>query len=297
MSKALPYPYTSLPAGSVPSSRSLPAPLLSWLASADTDQCHLVVLAGSEISDAGCEPIEVLELACHPMDWLFGLDLSGLVGGLAVITPGTVVHVDPQGGELPGEVTAIATVYASGESSLHVYGKGQAHLLAANAYGLVPDSMRRTLGQSTSESGLNPALYWAHCWLEEIRLDGLSASPELLELDDVICAHPAIEPCELDDHTWVGLQDFCRSRQAEHSWLTGWTGIRQMLANPELPPIDDEAAELMVAARWYDDGSFSRWLVNQQPSLYEVLESVAVFLSDEAHQLVRSVINDALVIE
>lgn len=253
-------------------------------------RCCLVVLSASNPDEGG----EVLELDCHPCDWLFGLDLADCAGGLAVITPGTVVGSDWHGVDESAQVLVVATVYQDGQSSLHLFRNGAAELLAPNAHGLVPDSMRRALGLATTEPLLNAGWYWAERWLEEIRRDGLHASPELLGLEDVICAHPVIEACELDDHTWVGLHEFCRGRHAEHSWLTGWGGIRQMLGNPSGVPNSDSEMQELAAARWFDDGSFSRWYVNRQPQLRDVFESVSVFLDSAATALVRGVIDDAL---
>lgn len=292
---------------------ALPDSLIEALHYLDPSECYLLILP---LENSSAQPPimlgrdlfldEVICLDTHPVRWLLGLDLSKVAAGLAVVSPGRVVpyphdrlDAGPEAGETANgpefavgdRVSAIAVVEANGQSSLHVADAHSQRLLAPNAFGLVPDAMRRALGLTTAPVTIDPGWYWAFRWLQDLHEDGRALSPELLDLDDAICAHPVVEPSELAGLSWLELGQFCRQRHVEHSWLTGWQGIRSGLASTSWKPEPDSRfVEVQAAARWYDDGSFSRWFLSQQPTLTEVFDTVSMMLTPAAAELVRSIV-------
>lgn len=263
------------------------------------DEPVLVVLPADRERRIG--PNDIIYLDRHPAEWLIGLRLHVPVAGLVLLTPGRVVlggddssHAEVSEGSM---VTAAAVVYASGEGSLHAIGQDKEHRqIAKNAEGLVPDALRRALGAACCAPEVDPGWYWAFRWLQDLHVEGLSTSPGLLDLDDVICAHPVIEPSELSGLTWPALAEFCQDRHADHSWRTGWEGIRTALASGAgLDLVGDPGGLAVVrAARWHDEGSFSRWFRSRQPSLWDVYDTVAMTLTPCAAELVQLIIHDVL---
>lgn len=268
----------------------LPASLIDALGYLDRDGCFLAVLP-EPVSLGSMRPLnknDLVLLDAHPADWLVGLDLAEGTSALAIVAPGRIVGPKPQ------PVTTLAVVNATGDSSLHVFVNGQQSLVATNAQGLVPDAMRRALGVPTPQAQFDPGWYWALRWLQELQQDGLCVSPEVLGLEDVISAHPAIEPDEWDYVAWFGLGEFCRDRHADHSWRTGWGGIRSSIVGAIPPPGEAGPSEIVRAARWHDDGSFSRWFVSKHLSLSDIFDTVSVMLDPSAADLVGAVIHDVL---
>ncbi len=268
----------------------LPASLVDALDHLDRDGCFLAVLP-EFVSYQSMRPLnqnDLVLLDAHPADWLLGLDLAERTSTLAIVAPGQIVGPKPQ------PVTTLAVVNTAGKGSLHVFVNGQQSLVATNAQGLVPDAMRRALGVPTPQAQFDPGWYWALRWLQELQRDGLSVSPEVLGLEDVISAHPAIEPDEWDGVAWSGLGEFCRDRHSDHSWRTGWGGIRSSIVRASAAPGETGPSEVVRAARWHDDGSFSRWFVSKHLPLSEVFDTVSVMLDPIATELVGGVVRDVL---
>ncbi len=277
-----------------PSLTTLPFSLVGLVQNLEPQHCYLALLPldGRPLAEEDLIPMD-----SHPADWLLGLDLQANNAGLAVVAPGREVgsvESESMTDLMGSQLTAVALVRASGEGSLHVLRNGAQRLVAPNVEGVVPDALRRALGLSTCGPQADPGWYWALQWLLELQHDGFAASPELLDVDDVICAHPVIEPGEIDGLSWLELEDFCVDRHAEHSWRTGWGGIRSMLARPAGADDSVSFQQLRQAAGWYDDGSFSRWLLRSQPALSEIFDTVSVTLDPDASDLVRCIVYDVL---
>lgn len=277
-----------------PNLSALPFSLVDLVHDLEPQHCYLALLPldGRPLAEG-----DLITMDTHPAEWLLGLDLQANNSGLAVIAPGREVGSVGAGSmtDLMGlQSTAVALVRTTGEGSLHVLQNGAQRLVAPNVEGIVPDALRRSLRLETAGPQADPGWYWALRWLLELQHDGLAASPELLDVDDVICAHPAIEPGEIGGLSWFELEDFCVDRHAEHSWRTGWGGIRSMLART--PGADDAVSfqRLRQAAAWHDDGSFSRWLLRGQPALSEIFDTVSVTLNPDASELVRCIVYDVL---
>ncbi len=277
-----------------PNLTTLPFSLVGLVQDLKAQHCYLALLPqdGRPLAEG-----DLITMDSHPAEWLLGLDLQANNSGLAVIAPGR--EVGPVESEsmtdlMGPQCSAVALVRASGEGSLHVLRNGAQRLVAPNVEGIVPDALRRALGLPTCGPQADPGWYWALQWLLELQHDGLAASPELLDVDDVICAHPVIEPGEIDGLSWFELEDFCVDRHAEHSLRTGWGGIRSMLARTSR--IDDSVSfrQVRQAAGWHDDGSFSRWFLRSQPVLSEVFDTVSVTLDPDASELVRCIVFDVL---
>ncbi len=278
----------------------LPSALIDALGELQPNRCYLALLTGQR------GQVQLTELDRHPVDHLFGQDLSPGFPSLAVVTPGQVVASGEPGDPPPGTtLTAVAIVYPTGAGALHLVGDSFCGRLALNAEGLVPDAMRRALGLPTRPAELSAEWFWAWAWLDELELIVKFDPPtgRLLSLGEVLCAHPSLEvegkaqwevgsprggPPPGVDLADCELVTTMLDWHREHSQMTGWTSIRRMFH------MRDDVSVLSRAATWYDDGSFSRWFVAVHPSLRESLVGLRPHLSAQAMDLVEAVVLEIL---
>ncbi len=278
-----------------PNLSTLPFSLVGLVQDLEPHRCYLALLP---LDGRPLEEEDLISMNAHPAEWLLGLDLQANASGLAVIAPGREVgsvQSESMTDLMGPQATAVALVRVSGEGSLHVLRNGAQRLVAPNVEGVVPDALRRALRLPTAGPEADPGWYWALRWLLDLQHDGFANSPELLDVEDVVWSHPAIELGEIAGLSRFELEGFCIDRHAEHSWRTGWSGIRSMLARQVVVDGLAPRDQLQQAASWYDDGSFSRWLLHTQPTLSEVFDTVSVTLAPDASDLVRSIVHDVLV--
>ncbi len=278
-----------------PNLSTLPFSLVGLVQDLEPQHCYLALLP---LDGRPLQEEDLISMNAHPAEWLLGLDLQANTSGLAVIAPGGEVgsvRSESMTDLMGPQSTAVALVRVSGEGSLHVLQNGAQRLVAPNVEGVVPDALRRALRLPTADPEADPGWYWALQWLLDLQHDGFATSPGLLEVEDVVWSHPAIELGEITGLSRFELEGFCIDRHAEHSWRTGWSGIRSMLARQVVVEGSAQRGQLRRAARWYDDGSFSRWLLRTQPTLSEVFDTVSVTLAPDASDLVRSIVHDVLV--
>ncbi len=232
---------------------------------------------------------EVHELSSsHPLDRLLGARVGRAVAGLAVIAAGRVIdHADPvspgsPGSVAPGTTVRIAqVVWRSGAATAAmaiVAPSGEAGRLRpfVGSSGAIPDAMRRALELPTPPSSSGPDAYWFLAWLAAI------ADVQVTEPVEAAAWHPGIDPRELDfGFDERELATFCIERLVEHSAITGWEGIRRSAAEGWL---DIGSCDARLAA-WFDEGSFSRHIIQQLVDPVEAYDRLGPCLPDETADL------------
>lgn len=234
----------------------VPAPLL-LLAEVDDDGVSLLVAPPSE---AG-EP-ELLDLVLGTVAPA-GCDAVALAArGRAWRDDGSAVDVVVSHAQL-----------RSGSAASHVTDCAGAPLAeGAAAEGLVPDLCRRVLGMPTPPPTDQTDEYLGRLWLDRL-LTSATARPGALTSAEVVALHPA-EQAEVfgRELTWLHLAI------ATHRFAAAvpWAVLRRRFASSG----DDRVAR---AAGWFDDGSFSRWMLAQLPTAAEALEALEALLPPGVH--------------
>jgi len=169
----------------------------------------------------------------------------------------------------------------SGSSATYVTDDSGAPLLLDDAGGgLVPDLCRRVLEMPTAPPELETGVYLSRLWLDRL-LEAAAARPGCLQPEQALALHPAEQAQSFGfTRSWLQLA------LATHEFAVAapWAVLRRRFA---AAGGDDRASQ---AARWFDDGSFSRWMLDRLPSPAEALAALAELVPAAALREVRATI-------
>lgn len=237
---------------------------------------------------------DVLRLGhAHPADWLIATRAPIDCLGLIVIASGVVRsldHFDTSGVSATSSlgstavgrnVVAVQEVGIDGSARFWIGSRhGQTLLAREGGWGLVPDAMRRALQLPTEPPEDAAGWYWAAVWMRDV----LSLDPGT-GAREVARWHPAVDPREVEDLADSELTEFVVRRHLDHALMVGWPSIRTSAIDGWL----DLGLCAPEVAAWHDDGSFSRALTDQLPSLGELADAAAVLLGSSGWSVVDAV--------
>lgn len=236
--------------------------LLDGLVRDDIPPALLHFTPDAEGFDLGIQPLE----GCHPTDLLLGFTAPADWHAMGIATGGWAYHLAERGSpeRRRTRVHVVSLVSRSGEIAHRTAVHGDDPLVEALAgsteqpTGEQIDLLRRALSMATPPPPCGTEVYWAIEWLAAV----LGSEPdETVTWAEVASVHPALallarSRSPHDDGDLIDIIDAFTA-------VCTWDRLRHLVAQdrfavPELAPID---------ARWLDDGSFARFVLNRCPPL------------------------------
>lgn len=174
-----------------------------------------------------------------PAELLLGADAPAEWSALGCATRG---RARPLSGHGPSSTAEVVVLVPRVGKIVGRMRHGGELITDAPAYGLTVDCLQRALGLPTAPPQVTSVHWVATTWLEAV-----------LRSPDPAGTAAALGAGE----EWSSL---------------GWERIRQLVAAGQLP----DPAVTPEDAAWFDEGSFSRWVLGGRPSLPSRLREVAV---------------------
>lgn len=225
---------------------------------------HLV--AAPDGHDVGTKPLE----GAAPVDLLMGTVAPDDWWALGVAVGGWVRSMGPGGqiGDRIGRAANVVLVARTGEVVSRVRTDCRT-LTEPPSYGITLDSLQRTLGLPTAPPLVTTGHYFSAVWLESV----IAMSAERprggrrLRWPEVCRLHPSFQVLPDEDPGASPLEIAARAIERTCDWgRLRWLVIEGVW--PERTLSGTEAA-------WFDDGSFSRWVLGNRPPLPTLLDDVA----------------------
>jgi hypothetical protein len=146
----------------------------------------------------------------------------------------------------------------------------------------IDDVCRRAFGLDTSPPDMSITLLWASWWLERVLAAAASSATHVATWPRVARHHLAVREGS-PAPTVEDLVEAGRDLEA----MGSWEALRSIVAKGRrvVPAIDP------AAARWMDDGMFSRWTMQDLPPLSQLREAVAVAVPGEVAAAVHAVLD------
>lgn len=224
---------------------------------------HLV--AADDGHDVGTKPLEGA-----PAEMLMGTVVPDHWWALGVAVGGWARPLRPTGqlGEPTGRAANVVVVTRSGEIVSRTRIGGQT-LTETPAYGLTLDVIQRALGLPTAPPQVTTGHYFAAVWLERV----IAVSAERprggrrLRWPEVCRLHPTFTVLSDEDPTESSMELAAIAIERSCQWeRLRWLVVERAWPERTLTPTD---------AAWFDEGSFSRWVLGNRPPLPALLDQVA----------------------
>jgi hypothetical protein len=205
----------------------------------------------------------------------------GLVapGGCAAVAMAAGGRAWRAGGQGFDVVIAHALLRAGASATYLTDPSGEPLLLDGDPDGQVPDLCRRVLALPTPPPTLETDGYLTRLWLDRL-LESAAARPGHLGRVQALALHPAAQASSFGEAlTWLHVA------VAAHQFgvVVPWAVLRRRFAAGG----DERAAR---AADWFDDGSFSRWMLAQLPAPDDAVAALAELLPAATHREVAAVV-------
>ena len=216
--------------------------------------------------ELGVRPLE----GRHPSDLLIGFDAPADWHALGVASAGWAYHLSERGStdRRRTRVHVVTIISRTGEFVHRTRVEGDAALDALLSDPADPpggeqvDLLRRALGLGTEDPPCGTDVYWTIEWLSELL--GRDAAA-LVDWSDVAAAHPAMAMARRarSPEGFTHGADRLVPIAASFADVFTWSQLRSLLIDgrfdfPELAAAD---------GRWFDDGSFARFVLNRCPPL------------------------------
>lgn len=227
---------------------------------------HLVAAPDGDGHDVGTKPLEGIAPAEALMGtvvpehwWAFGLAVGGWVRPMG-----------PEGrvGERAGRAANVVVVTRSGEIVSRTRIDGRT-MTEPPAYGITLDAIQRALGLPTAPPLVTTGHYFSAIWLESVI--AVSArrprGGRRLRWSEVCRLHPTFMVLADADpgDSAVELAAMAIERSCR------WERLRWLVVEGAWP----ERTLTPTEAAWFDEGSFSRWVLGNRPPLPTLLDDVA----------------------
>lgn len=274
------FPPAGEPAGATlgPLAPHLPIPDLAQVVHEATASLHqdLVVLVRTTPNH--------LELAVWPVPHPGPSTIDVLVGwrpdpGLRAV--GLVSTGEEHGPERQGPVALTVLTDTDGHSATVLERPhGDPLTLVEEPTGWGADALRRTLGLPTPPPQHPVSAYVDAVWLGFLASEVWPAEagrPTTLGWDQVARLHPLAEP-DGPSRRPHELAQAARSMDRSSSW----SRLLQALALDRAGAVQPPGGRSVPLTAWFDQGSFSRWMLRSQPDPDHVLFDLLDHLTDEA---------------
>ena len=228
----------------------------------------------------------------HPADPLIGFLAPSSWSTLGLVTSGTLwpdpdpdpdlrAHgptswVDPR-----GEAVRLTVLLGRDgtATSLMSRGNGDPEVLEGPPQGWVPDVLARALGRPTPPPDTTLSFWVERAWLDHLAARLMGRPGSIRRWDDVSRAHPLSPPGDALPGVLLALE----AQALDHE--SSWERMRTLWNGPLSTTIVPPGGRSITVSRWFDDGSFSRWVQRNLPEpadlLPVVLDSLPAALADE----------------
>lgn len=221
-----------------------------------------------------------------PVDDLLGFDAPNDWVAFGILSSGRWRPIDsaPTGpwigrGPAHGRAVLFHIVTRPGEALVAMARDGEpatSDRLAADGtwYGRVDDVCRRVLGLPTAPPLRPVTELWALVWLDIVIERALAG--DRLDWPAIAAAHPAVgqlEPMLPGSVTWAS--DHLVELGEAHASAGSWGELRRRCAHGDVA----FCGVGPDAARWMDDGMFSRWTTGSFPEVGELVTELSVLLA------------------
>ncbi|MDQ6928644.1 MAG: hypothetical protein M3159_08270 [Actinomycetota bacterium] len=226
---------------------------------------HLVAAPDGDGHDVGTKPLE----GVAPAETLIGTVVPEAWWALGVAVGGWVRPLGPEGqvGERMGRAANVVVVTRAGDVVSRVRTDGRT-LTESPAYGITLDAIQRALGLPTAPPLVTTGHYFSAMWLESIA--AVSADRprggRRLRWAEVCRLHPTFMVFDVEPHP--SRMEFAAT-VIERS--CDWERLRWLLIEGAWP----ERTLSPTDAAWFDEGSFSRWVLGNRAPLPSLLDDVA----------------------
>jgi len=224
----------------------------------------------------------------HPADPLIGFLAPPSWSTLGFVTSGTlwphpaVRGVGPSSWVDPDGEAIRLTVLLGRDgtaTSLMSRGDGAIEVLEGPPQGWVPDVLARALGRPTPPPD-TPLSFWVErAWLDHLAARLMGRPGSIRRWDDVARVHPLSPP----GAALPGVLLAVEAQALDHD--SSWERMRRLWNGPPSTTVTPPGGRSLRLPRWFDDGSFSRWVQRNLPEpvdlLPVVLDSLPAALGDE----------------
>ena len=213
-----------------------------------------------------------LEPGDHPSLALLGLTPNDDWWAIGVQAHGRAHHLDGDmtvSDQDPSPMRMVYLLARTGEEAGILHMDGATHRKPGPSQGLISDLCRRVFGLPTDPPPAGPELLWTLMWLH--RVLGRWNEPELRRdllgsWSAVASLHPVFDDTD-PSAPGSDRPDVISAGRTLAQRFT-WSDLRQG-ARPV--PLRWPACEMMPDdPRWFDDGSYARWVLNAFPTLNEL---------------------------
>ncbi len=212
---------------------------------------------------------DVPPLPTHPIEALVGFVAPTSWDVVGLVSSGRVRHLDrPDQEPDPERIISTVLFQRDGAAASVIAPPGAEPQVSDEApIGLIPDVLHRTLGRPTAPPDQPTGAMVDATWLDRIAAGVLQQRNRrrswrwLADRHPLRGGGPVPEPMEL------------RTRTAAYSQERSWADLRLLAGIQELPASRSgpPGGTTAPAGTWFDDGSFSRWVLGQLPPVEAVL--------------------------
>ena len=226
-----------------------------------------------------------LESRANPDGWL-GRTLDRDWDAVALVATGRarVTHpsVEPPARLVPalgGGLRLACAVWSTGTVGWSMTLPDGSDFAETPSEGRVLDLLRRAAGLGTPPPPCGPAVVEVIIWLGAIH-QAAALEERRLGWDEVVTLHPATDRFEACEPGVAQLLILLSAR--EFTWADLRKNAVYDLVLPWMPPPD--------MANWMDDGMFARWLLDDLPTVEQLLLQVRSMVSADAYRRIRHLI-------
>jgi hypothetical protein len=227
----------------------------------------------------------------HPVTALLEWRAPRRWSALGVIAQGTARNLDRSNPRRVALVTGLsragqsATVVVGPDGPLHTGGAQQGPDSSAFS-GRIADALARALALPTAPPERRVGELWAAMWLERVLDAWEHTRTPTLSWDAVVGMHPfailnSIGPSDLPD----APQAACSTLSQHPFNQLSWEDLRRVTARGDAGLLGVSPA----LARWLDEGSYSRWVLDDLPPLEVLLDTADARLPRALRRPIRQV--------
>ncbi|MDQ6910495.1 MAG: hypothetical protein M3Z84_06890 [Actinomycetota bacterium] len=225
---------------------------------------HLV--AAPDGHDVATKPLE----GVAPADLLMSTVAPDNWWALGVAVGGWVRSMGPKGqvGDRIGRAANVVIVARTGDVVSRVRTDGRT-LTEPPSYGITLDSLQRAMGLPTAPPLVTTGHYFSAVWLESViaMSAGRPRGGRRLRWPEVCRLHPSLQVLADEDPDASPLELAAKAIER----TCDWARLRWLVIEGVWPERTLSGAD----AAWFDDGSFSRWVLGNRPPLPALLDDVA----------------------
>jgi len=218
---------------------------------------------------------DIPPVAGHPIDPLVGFVAPASWDAVGLTSSGRIRPLDRD--EQPQRTLSTVLLHRDGTAAGIIGAPGEPErTIDEPPEGLVPDVLRRVLGRPTPPPQASTANVVELTWLDRIAAGLLHGRPRGRSWRWLADRHP------LRGGGAVPSPEELAARTAAYADERTWAGLRLLAVTQDLPAsrYGPPGGTTAPASTWFDDGSFSRWLLSSLPPSEALVPDLISVLPD-----------------